>query len=269
MIGTVNFRNTSIRYKAEGTGRAILLLHGYLESLDIWHEFSGKLNKKFTVISIDLPGHGLSGIIANAHTMEIMAEAVNAVLNELNIKKCVLIGHSMGGYVTVAFADLFPDKLYGYCLFHSTPFADTEEKKQNRNREIELVNQGKKELIFNTNVPKAFANDNLDRLKSDVERALEIAANTVDDGIKAILEGMKQRPDRSDILASSNIPVLLILGKKDNYIPFNVIMEKIRLSDKGELFILENSGHMGFIEETEKSLSALTSFAEKCTAKQI
>lgn len=269
MTGIINFRNSSVRYKVEGEGKEIVLLHGYLESLDIWCKFSGELKKEFRVVSIDLPGHGQSGIIADVHTMEIMAEGVNAVLDELNIKKCVLIGHSMGGYVTMAFADLFPDKLWGYCLFHSTPFADTEEKKQNRNREIEMVNQGKKELIFNTNVPKAFADDNIYRLKSKVGQALEIARNTVDDGIKAVLEGMKQRPDRSDILANTNIPVLLIFGKKDNYIPFDVIMEKIKLNDKGELFILKNSGHMGFIEETEKSLNTLTSFVNKCIDYQI
>ena len=269
MTGTVNFRNSSVRYKVEGEGAEVVLLHGYLESLDIWHKFSGELKKKFRVVSIDLPGHGHSGIIANAHSMEIMAEAVNAVLDELNINKCILVGHSMGGYVTMAFADLFPDRLYGYSLFHSTPFADTEEKKQNRNREIELVNKGKKELIFNTNVPKAFANNNLDKLKGEVERAIQIARNTAGEGIKAVLEGMKQRRDRSEILSNSNIPVLIILGKKDNYIPFDVILDKIKINDKGEIFILENSGHMGFIEEAEESLIALTLFAEKCTGKQI
>jgi len=269
MTGTVNFRNTSIRYKVEGAGTEVVLLHGYLESLDIWHKFSGELRKKFRVVSIDLPGHGQSGIIADVHTMEIMAEAVNAVLDELNISKCILTGHSMGGYVTMAFADLFYDRLYGYSLFHSTPFADTEEKKQNRSREIELVNQGKKELIFNINIPKAFANDNIDKLKSEVEWAVQIARNTADKGIKAVLEGMKQRHDRSEILGNSSVPVLLILGKKDNYISFDAVMNKIKLNEKGEIFILENSGHMGFIEEMEESLIALTSFVMKCTGNQI
>jgi pimeloyl-ACP methyl ester carboxylesterase len=269
MTGKVHFRNTSIRYKVEGTGKEIVLLHGYLESLDIWYKFSEELKNKFRVVSIDLPGHGQSGIITDVHTMEIMAEGVNVVLEELNINKCILVGHSMGGYVTMAFVDLFCDRLYGYSLFHSTPFADTEEKKQNRNREIELVNQGRKELIFSTNVPKAFANDNLDRLKSEVEWALQIAKDTTDEGIKAVLEGMKIREDRSEILCNSKIPVLLILGKKDNYIPFDTIMNKIKLNDKGEIFILKNSGHMGFIEEKEESLIALSSFVEKCAADQI
>jgi len=264
MTGEVKFKNTYIRYKVEGKGTDVVLLHGYLESMDIWTAFSGKLMKKFRVVSIDLPGHGQSGIISDVHTMEILAEAVKAVLDELDIKKCVLIGHSMGGYVTMAFADLFPDRLFGYSLFHSTPFRDTEEKKQNRNREIELVNQGKKELIINTNVPKAFANDNLEKLKIKVEQAVQIAGNTTDEGIKVILEGMKLRRDRSEILANSKIPVLIILGRKDNYIPFDLIKKRIKLNNKGEIYVLDNSGHMGFIEEMGNSLAALNSFIEKC-----
>ncbi len=264
MTGIVKFENISIRYKLEGMGTVVVLLHGYLESLDIWSAFSGELMKKFRVISIDLPGHGQSGIIADIHTMEIMAEAVKAVLSELNINKCILIGHSMGGYVTMAFADLFPDRLYGYSLFHSTPFRDTEEKKQNRNREIELVDQGKKQMIFNTNIPRAFADDNLKKLKRKVEHALQIARNTTDEGVKAVLEGMKLRIDRSEVLSSSKIPVLVILGIKDNYIPYELVKERIKLNDKGEIYVLENSGHMGFIEEIEESLKAVTSFVKRC-----
>ena len=266
MTGKVKFKNISIQYKVEGMGTVVVLLHGYLESMDIWSAFSGELIKKFRVICIDLPGHGQSGIISDIHTMEILAEGVKTVLNELNIKKCILIGHSMGGYVTMAFADLFPDRLYGYSLFHSTPFRDTEEKKQNRNREIELVNKGKREMICNTNVPKAFANVNLKKLKRKVEQAVQIARNTTDEGVKVILEGMKLRRDRSEILSNSKIPVLLILGRKDNNIPFDLIKERIKLNDKGEIYILDNSGHMGFVEEIEKSLMAVTSFVKRCAA---
>lgn len=264
MTDTVNFKNAIVRYKQEGSGAAVVLLHGYLESLDIWNKFSDQLSGKFSVISIDLPGHGQSGILSDTHTMELMAEAVEAVLNKLQIDKCVLIGHSMGGYVTMAFAGLFNERLYGYSLFHSTPFADNQEKKQNRDREIDLVNQGKKDLIFKTNVPKAFADDNHEILKSEIERAIEIAYNTPDEGMKAVLEGMKLRFDRHEEFTNSKIPLLLILGKKDNYISFDVIKEKITPGKNGEIFVLQNSGHMGFIEEPVKSFAAVTAFVEKC-----
>jgi pimeloyl-ACP methyl ester carboxylesterase len=264
MTDTVIFKNTTVRYKHEGSGTAVVLLHGYLESLDIWNKFSDQLSEKFSVVSIDLPGHGQSGILSDTHTMELMAEAVEAVLNKLQIDKCVLIGHSMGGYVTMAFTGLFNERLFGYSLFHSTPFADNEEKKKNRNREIDLVNQGKKDLIFKTNVPKAFADDNHEILKNEIERAIEIAYDTPKEGIKAVLEGMKLRSDRHKEFMKSKIPVLLILGKKDNYISFNAINEKISPGENVEIFVLKNSGHMGFIEEPEKSVAAVTVFVEKC-----
>ncbi len=264
MFDRINFKNSSIRYKCEGSGTAVVLLHGYLESLNIWDKFSKKLSEKFRVISIDLPGHGQSGILADIHTMELMAGAVESVLNNLNVDKCVLIGHSLGGYVTLAFAVSYPERLYGYSLFHSTPFPDTDEKKQDRNREAELINQGKKDLIFKTNVPKAFADDNLEILKSEVDRAIKIAYDTPEKGIKAILEGMKIRFDRHEELMNSKIPVMVILGEKDNYITFDIVKDRITLNDKGEIFVLHNSGHMGFIEEPEKSLMAVTSFVYKC-----
>jgi pimeloyl-ACP methyl ester carboxylesterase len=259
----VNFKGTAIRYRVEGSGTLVVLLHGYLESIDIWNGFSAGLAKKYKVVAVDLPGHGRSGIISDGHTMEIMAEAVNSVLSEMNADRCILIGHSMGGYVTMAFADLFYNRLCGYSLFHSTPFADTEEKKQTRDREIEMVDQGRRDLICKTNIPRAFAGSNVKRLKNEVGRAVQIALGTSDEGVKAVLQGMKMRPDRSRILLNSDIPVLVILGRQDNYIPFSAVKDKIKLNARGEIHVLENSGHMGFIEESRRSLELITSFIEK------
>jgi pimeloyl-ACP methyl ester carboxylesterase len=263
MDNIISFKGAKIRYRVEGSGAAVILLHGYLESLDIWNGFSARLAKKFRIISIDLPGHGKSGIVSDVHTMEIMAEAVKRVLSEMHADKCIIIGHSMGGYATMAFADLFYDRLCGYSLFHSTPFADTDEKRKARDREIEMVDQGRKDLICKTNIPRAFAGANVKKLKNEVGRAGRIAVDTPDEGIKAVLQGMKMRPDRSHILLASDIPVLVILGRQDNYIPFNEVKDKIMLNAKGEIRVLDNSGHMGFIEEPLKSLELITSFIEK------
>jgi pimeloyl-ACP methyl ester carboxylesterase len=263
MDDIINFKGAKIRYRVEGSGTTVVLLHGYLESLDIWNGFSAGLAKKYRIVSIDLPGHGKSGIVSDVHTMEIMAEAVNGVLSEIHADRCTLIGHSMGGYVTMAFADLFYERLYGYSLFHSTPFADTKEKRQARDREIEMVDQGWKDLICKTNIPRAFAGVNVKKLKNEVGRAIQIAEDTPDEGIKAVLQGMKMRPDRSQILLNSDIPVLVILGRQDNYIPFNEVKDKIKLNARGEIHVLDGSGHMGFIEEPLKSLELVTSFIKK------
>ena len=103
MTQNIKYKNISIRFREEGEGEPIILLHGYLESLNIWDEFLEELSKRFRVVSIDLLGHGKTGNIGQIHTMDMMADAVNFVLVHLDISKCTMIGHSMGGYVTLAF----------------------------------------------------------------------------------------------------------------------------------------------------------------------
>ena len=138
------YNNSKIRYKDQGNGKPIVLLHGYLESLDIWHNFAEKLAGKYRVISLDIPGHGSSDVIAETHTMDLMADIVHSLLSHQEINKCLLVGHSMGGYVTLAFADKYMDRLDGFILFHSSPFPDTDDKKDQRNREKALIREGKK-----------------------------------------------------------------------------------------------------------------------------
>jgi pimeloyl-ACP methyl ester carboxylesterase len=262
----IRFHHINIHVVSEGDGIPLVLLHGYLESLHIWDKFADGLQQHFRIIRMDLPGHGKSGILAPVHTMETISESVAAVLDALSVEKCVLVGHSMGGYVALAFAHAKIDRLLGFCLFHSTPFADTGEKKSNRDREIELVRQGKKELIININIPKGFADNNLNRFQADVTWAKSIALETPEEGIIATLEGMKKRSDRSSVIQESPIPVLWILGEKDNFINYQAIQEKINLNQKGQLLILKNSGHMGFIEERKNALKHLLSFYRQCIA---
>ncbi len=260
MEKTIVFKSSPVYFRSQGEGTPVILLHGYLESLHIWDSFADELKYFFRVITIDLPGHGKSGIIDSVHTMGLMADAVLAVADSLTLDKFVLIGHSMGGYVALAMAEKAIERLTGFCLFHSTPFADSKEKRENRDREIDLVLQGKKELIVNINIPKAFANNNLELLEDEILKAKEIALNTPDQGIIAALEGMKQRPDRSEIIEQSPVPVLWIAGKKDNYINISIVQSNAGLLKNGKLLILENSGHMGFIEEPMLSLKGLLSF---------
>jgi pimeloyl-ACP methyl ester carboxylesterase len=189
-----------------------------------------------------------------------MADAVNTVLTFLRIEKCFLVGHSMGGYVTLAFMAKYRFKLYGISLFHSTPFADTDEKKANRNREIDFIKDGKKDLLFTTNIPRGFATDNLEQFAAEVNRAKAIGTQNSEEGIIALLEGMKVRPDRQDLLKETGLPVLFILGKKDNYIPYNLMHNVAKRTVTGEILTLENSGHMGFIEEPDVCLKTLSSF---------
>ena len=263
MTGTVKFREANLRFRDEGRGDVVVLLHGYLESLEIWGAFAEELAVYYRVISVDLPGHGRSGEYTQVDTMAVMADAVKHVLDYLNIGRAVIIGHSMGGYATLAFAEIFPETTIGFCLFHSHALADSEDKKLNRDREIELVREGRKMQIIDVNIPKAFADDNLQRFTKEIDLARKIAVATHDHGIICALEGMKSRPDRKRVLIESTVPVMIIAGRKDNYIPFEICEKHFNLAPKHYVLILENSGHMGFIEEKDKALDGILKFLKK------
>lgn len=250
-------RNIDVFYTDHGEGTCIVLLHGYLETRKIWNDFVKHFPKGFRLIAIDLPGHGDSGTWGTQHQMDDLAESVLAVLKAEHLEKVFLVGHSMGGYVVMAFAHLFPERLLGYSLLHSTSFADSEEKKQNRDREISLVLCHKKRQIINVNIPKAFAEDNLEKLEAEVEFAKRIALENRADGIVAILNGMKDRADRTSVLQDPALPVLLIGGQKDNYIPEEVFERLVSLAPNAKVLRLSDSGHMGFIEEPERVARAL------------
>ena len=264
MIQQINYKNISIRFDDGGEGIPVVLLHGYLESLSIWDDFVCPLSEKYRIITIDLPGHGETGIIEDIASMEFMAEIVKAVLDFLEIEKCILIGHSMGGYATLAFLELYPERLLGFSLFHSKPHPDNPAAIVNRKRAIELIKESKKELIVNTNVPLGFANSNLEKMEEEVEFAKQIARKTPDEGVIYALNAMMLRPSREKLLRETDLPCLFILGKLDNYITFNDIYPTFKLPKNGRFFILENSGHMGFLEEKEKALEGVISFIESC-----
>jgi len=266
MAEIVKYNNIDVSFRQFGCGnkKTLVLLHGYLESKEIWHEFAIGLGLKYRVVCIDIPGHGASGVFDEVNDMDSLAAAVDEVMLYLGIEKFHLVGHSMGGYVSMAYLDLFPEKLNSLVLFHSTCFADTEEKRANRKREISLIQEGKKDLIVNKNIPMAFADDNLEALSEKVEAAKKIAIKTDDEGIISILNGMMERPDRSQVLANTDVPVMIVAGMKDNYIPREAIEKMKALNKRIKVSELEESGHMGFVEEGVKALEGLNQFFKSC-----
>ena len=258
------FLGKSLNYKVQGEGeKTLFLLHGYLEALEVWDGFADQLAEDYRVIRMDIPGHGNSEVLKEEHNMDLLADAVKHVLDEEQVNRCTMVGHSLGGYVTLAFLANYPEKLEAFSLFHSHPFADSEQVRENRQREINLVEQGRKKVIINTNIPKAFANDNLETFKDEVEWARQIAVKTPGEGIVANLKAMMKRPDRSELVKHTNKPFLLLAGLKDNYINYDQVIPKIALPEKGALVTLENSGHIGFVEEKENAFYAFRDFIMK------
>ncbi len=258
-----HYKSNRIYYTDQGKGIPLILLHGYLETSEIWLDFSRELTAKFRVLAVDLPGHGKSDVYGAIHTMEFMADVVRGLIDKLNISPVFLTGHSMGGYVAMAFADLFPCLLSGYCLFHSHPFSDQPETIEKRIQEIKLVEEGNKDKMLPGNISKLFATPNLQKLSDSVRQSLKIASDIPGEGIIAVLRGMMERPSRLAVMENGRVPCLWILGTMDNHINCELIQTKIRLPENAEVVILENSGHMGFIEEKERSLKVLEDFINK------
>ena len=252
-----------IHYSDSGNGIVIVLLHGYLESADVWNGFAEKLALEFRVISVDLPGCGLSDVYGEVHGMEFMANAIKELVDSLGLKKVFMTGHSLGGYVTLAFLEYFPDYLSGYCLFHSQPFSDSPEALENRKREIEIVKMGKKNLMYPDNVMRMFAHSNLEKFSEAFQRSKDIASRIGEEGIIAVLNGMMIRPSRLSYMEEGKVPCLWILGSMDNYIPGDFIQTKVNLPANAKMVILKKSGHMGFIEEEDKSVEIITEFVKK------
>ena len=168
MNNFIIYKDTKIFYTVTGSGNAVIFLHGFLENLTMWSEFSKMLSETNKVIAIDLPGFGQSGIISNNHSMSIMANVVNAVIKNEKISKCIIVGHSMGGYVALAFAELFEDKLNGIILFHSQAASDNKEAIINRNRTIKIIENNHAKFISGF-IPSLFTEENTVLFSSEIQ----------------------------------------------------------------------------------------------------
>ena len=255
----VQFRRAPVHFTVEGDGPVVVLLHGFLEDSSIYGSMARSLSASYRVVCIDLPGHGLSGVVGYRHSMEDMASAVRHVLDTLGIESCTLVGHSMGGYVALAFAELFPMKTDGLVLFHSTALADSETKLKDRERAIAVVRKNA-EAFVRSSIPMLFAEDSRVRLGGEIDALVARAAKFYARGIVANIRGMMARPDRTHLLRDANHPTLIIQGALDSVIPTETIMAQAALSPNVRLEILEGIGHMGHLEAPVDCLRLIVSF---------
>jgi pimeloyl-ACP methyl ester carboxylesterase len=257
LLKTLLYKNIKIAYSEYGKGTALVLLHGFLENATMWDFYVEEFSKKYRVITIDLLGHGQTECMGYIHTMEDMADAVHAVLNELRIRKSIFVGHSMGGYVSLAFAELYPDNVKGLVLLNSTSRADSDERKTNRDRAIICVKKDYSSFI-RMSIANLFSEDNREKLVDEIENVKLEALKTPLQGIVAALEGMKIRNDREVLLHFSPYPILLVLGKKDPVLNYAENLEQI---DGTEVkFASFPDGHMSHIENKNKLGKVLLDF---------
>jgi pimeloyl-ACP methyl ester carboxylesterase len=258
----IAFEKGKINYTVNGEGPVVVLLHGFLEDHTIWNDFAAKLAGKYKVIAIDLPGFGKTSNFNKIHSMAYMANTVFSVLADEFVDKCIMIGHSMGGYVTLAFAMNNPDKLNGIVLFHSQAAADTEEGKKNRDRTIEVIESDHHAFIHSF-VPSLFAEQNVKKYEAEIEKLRKLSMSTSRNGIVAALAGMRDRPDYADMLSKLEIPVFFIIGKQDSRVNMEMMFEQMKAPQNCEAMILDHVGHMGFIEASDITYLAIEHFVER------
>ncbi len=251
------YKNTKISYSDTGKGTAVVLLHGFLENKNMWSEFISDFSKKNRVITIDLLGHGETECLGYIHSMEDNADVVHEVLSHLRIRKAVIVGHSMGGYVALAFAELYPDTLKAFVLLNSTSRADSEERKINRDRAVKAVKQNYANFI-RLSIGNLFSEDNREKLTVEIEKVKTEALKTPLQGIVASLEGMKTRKDREVLLHLTSYPKVLLLGEKDPVLNYTETKEQIE-STNVQLITFPD-GHMSHIENKNELKKTLLNF---------
>jgi pimeloyl-ACP methyl ester carboxylesterase len=262
-VHTLEYKGVKVRYSDSGNGDVLVLLHGFMENLEMWNAYLERLSPLCRVIAVDLPGHGHTGVFGEAHTMEDNASLVKHVLDSAGVKQCIVIGHSMGGYVTLAFAELYPSMVRGLGLFHSTAFADTEEKKEERRRSVFVVKADHRRYV-NELVPKLFNPDTVEMFAEEVQQMKAMGCSMQPEAIVAALLGMSTRPDRTEVLKASRVPVLFIWGRKDSVLPVEKQYPLGLLPACSQVLVLEKAGHAGFAEAADECYYAIKGFSEMC-----
>lgn len=247
-----------MKFKDIGEGKAVVLLHGFLENGKMWNDFAEDLSKKYRVIIPDFYGHGATPSIAEAHTMEMQAKGVMEILKHLDISTAAFIGHSMGGYTTLALARDYPEKVEKLCLFFSSTLADSEEKKEQRLKAVETAGEDKENFV-RLGIKNLFDQNNLDHLREEIQIARAWAQEMPLDGITAALKGMRERKDTTEVLQQAEYPIQIILGEFDGAIDLEEFQKVLPKKENIKIDILP-VGHMGHLEAPTESLRIIEEF---------
>ncbi|WP_299133112.1 alpha/beta hydrolase [uncultured Tenacibaculum sp.] len=252
----VVYKGVNIFYTEKGIGSTVVLLHGFLENSTMWNGLVEEISKRNRVITIDLLGHGKSDCLGYVHTMEDMAEAVKQVLTHLRIRKAIFVGHSMGGYVSLAFANKYLKNVKGICLMNSTAQADDDERKVIREKANKIVRKNFN-MMIKMAINNLFASTSKELFSNEIEKVLNEALKTPVRGYMASNEGMRLRKNSEEVLEQIQKRII-IAGKEDPVLNYESIKrETIRTNT--DLKVLAN-GHMSHIENKKELLEILLEF---------
>ena len=260
----IEFQNQKIAFSDNGQqGTSVVFIHGYCEDATMWSEFCEPFEEDFRLIKIDLPGFGKSEIKGKVSLVE-MAEAVIAVLKHLEVKKYIYIGHSMGGYVGLELAKKAKDKLLGFGLFHSHPFADDEATKKKRHKSVDFIEQNGSALYAKQLIPLLFKKDFHKNNHFLIAKLVYQASKSPKEGLQNGQVAMAERVDNTDILKKLSCPVLMIIGKQEQTADYNLIVKQAEMPDLGVVHILEKAGHMGMFSAKKETQKIVENFLGFC-----
>ena len=247
-------------YRKTGVGIPVILVHGFAEDGEIFRFQTDFLKTRALIIVPDLPGSGSSEYNETMMTMDDYADCINAILENEKITQCIMIGHSMGGYITLAFTERYPEKVLRYGLFHSSAFPDDDEKKLTREKAIRFINEHGSSKFLEQSVPNLFSDITKEQKPSLVGEIISKYSNFAPEALVQYYEAMIRRPDRRNVLKSASKPVLLILGQYDSAVPIDKGLVQAHIPEICYIHICKKSGHMGMLEETEFCNHALEEF---------
>jgi len=249
---------SKIHVSVSGNGPAIVYLHGFLETHEIWNDFISSIGN-YTHYAFDLPGFGRSELPSAEFTLEEIARIIKEETESLKLTGFHLVGHSLGGYIALSFLKLFPEKVRSITLFHSTTLPDSDEKKDNRTKTIQFIDENGVETFARNFVKPLFANPN----HVIIPKIQELAVKSNPKTVIQYLAAMRDRYDNTSTLISSNKPAFLILGEKDTVINHQTLKSALGNGKNIEISTLPTVGHMGMFEETELTSELLVNFLDR------
>jgi pimeloyl-ACP methyl ester carboxylesterase len=256
------FRGEPIAYELRGDGLPVMLLHGFMEDRRIWDTVLNGIENKYKWILPDLPGSGQSAFNPDLRDLTDFAECIPAILEQEGIKKIVLIGHSMGGYISLAFARKHANQVMALGLFHSSSYPDTDERKESRDKNIRFIEKNGSGPFLAQAIPGLFSENYKTGNRDAIEKLVNRYANFKPESLVLYLEAMKRRPPTTEVLRSITKPVLFIMGEEDKAVPLKDGLEQCHLPWISYIHILTHSAHMGMIEESNLCNVILDRFLE-------
>lgn len=262
----MNQTQSTLQINKYGEGFPVILLHGFGEDNTIWNNQVVVLKDHCNLIIPNLQGTGSSPLMQDKsqHSIEVMADDIKILLDQEKISQCIILGHSMGGYIALAFAEKYPQYLKGFGLIHSTAYADNDEKKKNRLKSIAIIEEYGGYSFLKNVIPNLFSVKFKFNNEESVEELIEKSKSFSNTTLQAYCQAMMNRTDRTSVLKNCKVPVLLIAGTEDIAAPLADLKVQSSLSEMIEFHILERVGHMGMWEAPQEINQLVLSFIKKC-----